>query len=80
MQLNGMQVMSVPCVVRKNRTVYERLFSWPWRPFDTFEFVDNPAAPTKGDCFIASGVIYMREDDFQVLKRENLNGSKGEER
>ena len=64
------KITEVPDMVLKQRTLLERIFSWPWRPFVLFSLVDNPKAPPKGTTYaVGEREVVCRKSDAREIRR-----------
>jgi len=73
--LYGLKIIKVSLLIKQSRSWWVRLFSWPWKPWIKYEWVDNPALPGKGQCFKMENTIVMREDDAVELEKQLVQQS-----
>ncbi len=65
--LAGMRIVRIKAVIEYTLPWYERLFSWPWRPWRKKIFVENPSLPPRGQWYQNGNSIYMRESEAHLL-------------
>lgn len=68
--LGGIKIIRVDSFITVKRTWQERLFSWPWRPFNKTKLIENPGAPKVGEGYQIGDTFYLRTSDAIILEQK----------
>lgn len=77
MIFNGKKVFVSHPFYTVDRSIKERLFSWPWRPFAKTKQMPNPLQLKDGECLMSEIGIWCNQRTFNEIETSlNVQGEK----